>query len=294
VYRLRLRAPVPVAVTAILTALAFAAAGDADAGAKVETKTLGQVEARLSYDQRSYFDYRDVRIKILRGGRKVLDKAVPAPCAGCPVILARQAPKGRSLRLRQLDGDTEPEAIVDLYTGGAHCCFLSVIYGYSPAKDTYRHLTQDWHDPGYSLSNLDKKGAPEFRSADARFAYEFTSYADSDFPIQIWHYEKGTMVDVTRRFPKAVRQDASQWLADYDKFHSDHDMRGTVAAYVADQYLLGSSKKGWELAETARKDGALKGTPGDPWPKGKGYIKELRKFLEKLGYAASASSPAAW
>jgi hypothetical protein len=288
------RAPVRITVATTLAALALACAGAAAAEAKVETKTLGQVEARLSYDQRGIYDYRNVRIKILRAGRKVLDKAVPAPCDGCQVILARQAPNGRSLRLRQLDGDSEPEAIVDLFTGGAHCCFLSVIYGYSASADKYRHLTHDWHDPSYSLSNLDQKGAPEFSSADARFAYVFTAYAQSRFPIQIWHYKKGKMVDVTRQFPKAVRKHASGLLAEYDKSHSDHDMRGVVAAYVADQYLLGEAKKGWDMAETARKDGALNGTPGDSWPKRKAYLDELRKFLEKRGYAASASSPAAW
>ena len=54
--------------------------------------------------------------------------------AGVAASRARTASPGidtiaspRPLTVRDLDGDGEPEVLVDLYTGGAHCCFYTVI-----------------------------------------------------------------------------------------------------------------------------------------------------------------------
>ena len=40
-------------------------------------------------------------------------------------------PDGNSVRFANLDSDAEPEILVDLYTGGAHCCLISFIYDYN-------------------------------------------------------------------------------------------------------------------------------------------------------------------
>ena len=269
------------AVAAVFAVLAPAAS------ATVETATSGQVQAQLSYTKNGDFDYSDVRIKITRGGTTVLDEAVPGPCQDCQPMPAGHA-ETSSLTLKDLDKDGEPEAIVDLFTGGAHCCLVSVIYGYNAGSNTYGHLLQDWRDPGYTLTDLNHDGRPEFRSSDALFAYRFSAYVFSAFPIQIWHYQAGRMIDVTRSFPKLIKKDAKLQLHFYKSARGkkDLDVRGDLAAYTADEYLLGKSKgdAAWRLLKRANKRGELHGPTGDSLPKGSRYLRKLRHFLKNLGY----------
>ena len=272
-------------LAALAAVLCFAQPSLAAGTTKTDTASLGQVQARLTYTKNSEFDYSDVHIQIDRGGHTVLDAPVPAPCSQCLIIPAG-APAGiSSLQVVDLDHDGEPEVIVDLFTGGAHCCTLSVIYGYHAATDSYSHRTQDWRDPGYNLVDIDHDGRPEFRSSDARFAYEFTAYAFSAFPIQIWRYVAGSLVDVTTSFPSLVRRDAKAKRAQYRHLRdAGYDVRGAVAAYAADEYRLGRGAVGMRLVDNAMRRGQLHGPKGDALPSGRKYVKRLRRFLHSLGY----------
>jgi hypothetical protein len=255
------------------------------ASARSETHTLGQVQATLSYTKNGDFDFRDVHLVIKRAGRTVLDAPVPPPCAQCPVIPSGASANVDSLQLVDLERDGEPEAIVDLFTGGAHCCSFSVIYGYHPGTDSYSHRTQDWRDPSYNLVDIDHDGRPELRSADARFAYEFTAYVFSAFPVQIWHYSGGAMVDVTRQFPNQIRHDVKSQRSRYRFLRRHHyDVRGALAAYAADEYLLDRGAVGMRLVYNALHRGELKKHDGDFGPFERRYIKRLRRFLHSLGY----------
>ncbi len=105
------------------------------------------------------------------------------------------------IAVRDLDADDEPEVVFDTYTGGAHCCLQSRIFRYRPATRSYAGTFHSWADVGYRLRSVDGDSRPEFVSADARFAYAFTAFAASFFPIQIWQYERGRVIDRTRSFP---------------------------------------------------------------------------------------------
>ncbi|HEX8067620.1 MAG TPA: hypothetical protein VF520_13960 [Thermoleophilaceae bacterium] len=281
----------PLVLAAVVAALWLAPPGARAAGeAHVETHTAtspaGEVRAELRYTKRDLFMYEDVRVKITRAGQVLLDAPVPPPCDECPIN-----PSGGgdfdSMQLLDLDKDGEPEAMVDLYTGGAHCCLFSVIYGYRAATNVYDHTIQGWQDAGYTLKDLDGDGSPEFRSADARFAYAFTAYVFSGFPIQVFRYRDLDMTDVTRRFKRLVKRDARSHLKIYRRARKDEDadVRGFLAAYVADKYRLGQGKSAWSLVYAAYRRGELHGPTGDESASGKGYIKALRKFLRQLGYS---------
>lgn len=269
---------------AVLAAAALAAGAQPAAAATPhsETQTAGQVDATLSWVKYGPFDYRDVHIRIRRGGRTVLDAPVPPPCAQCS---AEPADPNGSLKLTDLDADGEPEAIVELYTGGAHCCYFSVIYGYRSASDSYGHLTHDWRDPSYQLVDIDHDGRPELRSSDALFAYEFTAYLFSALPVQIWHYSAGKLVDVTREFPAQVRHDVKKQRSRYHFLRRHkYDVRGAIAAYAADQYLLHRGAAGMRLVYNALRRGELKKHDGEFGPFKRKYVKRLRKFLHTLHY----------
>jgi hypothetical protein len=278
---------------ALLTALLALALLPASASGAVlkETRTAGNVTAEFSYDKISDFEYKDVRIKITRGGAVLLDALVPPPCTpDC-----RTAPQGfgdpennPALALRDLDGDGEPEALVDLYTGGAHCCSFTQIYSYDAAAQGYRRTKGAWYDYGYNLSDLDKDGKfLEFRAADFRFAAAFTAYAASGAPPRILRFDDGRLRDVTRSFPRIIKQNLKEYLRLYKKYRRDPDVgdvRGWLAAYAADKYLLGQGDTAFDLINAAQRRGELKALPGDTSPAGKRYISALRKYLRKWGY----------
>jgi hypothetical protein len=76
------------------------------------------------------------------------------------------------------------------------------------------------------------------------FSGAFTAYAASAFPPMVLQVEHGATVDVTRRFPALIRADAKARLRYLRKARNGDDVRGILAAYVADQYLLGRGATG--------------------------------------------------
>jgi hypothetical protein len=254
---------------ACLAALVLASTAAA-APVKTKTASSGSVRATVSWQPVKYFIAKDVRLSIVRGGRTW-----------------RSAKLGPStpwaIKARDLDGDGEPEVLVDFYTGGAHCCLFTRIFRHTPSGYVaFRHL---WGDPSYRLRDLARDGSPELVSADDHFAYAFTSYAGSALPVQVWRYRAGRLVDVTRSFPAVVRKDAATWWKAYEDERStvDSDPRGVLAAWMADQYLLGQEDAGWATLAQINADGELVGDT--IWPAGDAYLAKLRKFLTAHGYA---------
>ena len=177
--------------------------------------------------------------------------------------------------MRDLDANREPEVLLDLYTGGAHCCTYSLIYRYDAAKKQYSYIRHDWGNVGYRLEDFDKDTIPEFNSRDDRFAYAFGSYAGSGFPLQIWQYRQGEMLQVTRQYPKLIYSNAYFWWQLFVKNAQDtvEYGRGPLAAYLADKYLLGQGQDGWKRVQQV-----YRGSDRQQ------YFTELRSFLQKTGY----------
>ncbi len=74
------------------------------------------------------------------------------------------------------------------------------------------------------------------------------------------------------------------WKA-YEREHTgeDADVRGVLAAWMADQYLLGQQDAGWTTLQQINAQGELNGDA--MWPIGDAYLAKLRKLLTRLGYA---------
>src|SRR5262249_9704366 len=190
------------------------------------------------------------------------------------------------LTIRDLDADGEPEVLLDLYTGGAHCCFYTVILRYDGSR--YRSGVAFWGDPSYELRDVNRDGRPELVTADDRFAYAFTSYAGSVLPILIRRYDHGALPDVTSQYRSLVRGEATSLWREYVQEHRrpDADVRGLLAGWLADEYRLGRQDEGWRQIEAAYRRGELSSPRVDPvWPAGRRYLSALRAFLIKAGYA---------
>ena len=247
----------------------------------------GKVRAELSFREIGE-RYEDVLVRIYRGGRLAYE-GPPRACRSCERRPASEQP----LRVRDLDGDREPEVLLDLYSGGAHCCTYTLLYRYDSKRKAYRPLSRSWGNVSYSLRDLDRDGRQELVSADDRFAYAFTAYAYSVDPIQVWSYRAGRLADVTRSFPATVRRDAERLWRSYLKAREEPgaDLRGLLAAYLADNVLLGEGARAWERLQEALRRGEL-APPGGAGvgPAGKAYLKALRAFLVKTGYLSSADA----
>ena len=248
----------------------------------VETATSGNVQAELSYDYLAQ-DYRfsNVHLTIRRAGAVLLDEAVRPLASYASADPARCCGHGKAVGARDLDGGGEPEVTVDLYSGGAHCCWYTQVYRYIPSANLYLRLVHSWGNVFYKSADLDRDGLPEFVSADDRFAYEFTSFAGSSFPVQIWRYRSGRFVDVTRRFPRLIRRDARrQWQVALAK-KSRGDNAGLLATWAADQCLLRHCASAFRQLEVLRREHRI-GHGWDATPRK--FLRHLRRFLRRTGY----------
>jgi hypothetical protein len=281
--------PRRVTLTGALLALALAAPAPAYALRADETSTLGAVSATLSYDyaQSSYgpSGFKNLHVTIDRGGQRLVDKALgtdsPWPAAA--------GTKGqKSIRVVDLDADGEPEVLVELFTGGANCCFYTESWRWDDANAAYveQTLRPSLSFP-YVLKDLNNDGVLEFRSVDYRFAYEYGSNADTPRPLQIFDWNGGNLVDVTIGYPKLAARDASSLYRVYLRIRKQKDanLRGVLAAYLADSYRAGKGKAAWRNVVAAYHHGELgKKSPADAGAFGKRYLISVRKFLNKLGY----------
>lgn len=269
-----------------MAALAVAAPAAASAAVKTENASGGDVQAVLTYNVGpGLFNVSGTHLQITRAGANLLSTDVPQACNHCGIVpTGALGPGAKSLQVRDLDGDGEPEVLLDLYSGGAHCCTSTWIYRFTGTS--YTGTPVEWGDFAYNLKDLDGDGIPELVTNDDRFAYAFTAYAEDWFPPRVMQYRAGKLSDVTRHFPALARVDAKRALKIYhSKNRRQLDLRGVVAGYVADQYLLGHGSRGWKLVSSARKLGLLNGLgKGDPWPRGARYAPALRKFLKRNGY----------
>ena len=229
----------------------------------------GLVRAELRYVARSDLSWTTAAVTIARRGRTVHR----ARLTGLTTA---------SLRLVDLDGAGEREVLVEAYTGGAHCCWVLNAYGWDGRRYSRRHV--DTGNAGYVLRDLGRGPAPEVVSGDNRFAYLFTAYAASSWPLRVYAYRGGSFAVVTRAFPAALREHERGLWADYTRTrrHRAEDVRGILAAWAADMCLLGRAREVGPALEAAWTRGELARGPGGVH--GAAYIRALRRKLETFGY----------
>jgi subtilisin-like proprotein convertase family protein len=251
---------------------------------QTQTAHARRTVAKLSYVEREAA-FTSLRLQIVRGGTTVFDgppkRLFPCTCPGNGPVVGQ---RGGALRVRDLDGDGEPEVVLDSYSGAAHCCWYADVYRYLRRRRVYRPSVGFWGNASARLVDLGRDGRPEFETADDRFAYVFTSFAGSAFPIRIFRFDHGRFVDVTRRFPRLVRRDAARLFRSYlaQRRGPNADVGGILPAWLADQYLLGRGPAGWPVLRRAVRRGELQS-----WEKPKTYLRKVRFFLRRTGYIRS-------
>jgi hypothetical protein len=274
----RLRLLRSLAVAATLAALVTPAVAAADPAGS-ETASSGTVKATLQWKKGpSYGGVTAPHLTITRSGTVTLDQDISnRDCSACSFMTGTQS-RTTPLSIIDLDGDGEPEVVVDTYSGGAHCCYGALIYRFD--NGTYTHINRLWGDVGASFKDLDNDGQPELVTVADVFAYAFTSYIDSWLPPLVTSYFAGKITDVTDKFGALVRKDMANILKQLPKARRAHrDLRGLVAAYVADLDTLGQKSAGVKFLAKERKNGDLGSNT-----RAKAFETALGKFLKKFGY----------
>ncbi|MDX6624669.1 MAG: hypothetical protein QOE75_2601 [Solirubrobacterales bacterium] len=272
----------PLALVSALAVLALAAWAPTAGAAPGDVR----VQAEATYHEAADGSVNGVRLQIFRDGAKVVDRPPPIPCSGCAL---RPYPVGyatKPAQVVQLDATPEPEVVFALLSGGAHCCIYAQIFRWDEALGRYLAATHDFRDNGFVLKDLRHDGVPEFFSNDTRLAYRFSCYLCAVYPTQLWAYDSGRLSDVTRSFPRQVKNDLAETRRFYYRALGKGDVRGLLATIAADQCLLGHCSAGFRFVRRAIAAGHVRAR--EPrWeygPHGHKYLRELRRFLRKLGY----------
>jgi hypothetical protein len=230
---------------------------------------------------------RDFRVAITREGQRLVDEPVMVrTCArlGCYLRPTTFPPGREAVAVVDLEGEGEPEVVVDTYTGGAHCCTVSKIWRFDGGA--YSAIEHDWGNQVYRLRDFGRDGRVEFRSADDRFSYAFGSYAGSRWPVHILRYRNGRLRDVTRYFRRLVRRDMRSHRRLYLRLRlARHDTWAALAAYVADLHRLGRHRQARRAVRGALRRGELRRRHRyDIGPFGTAFVRRLNRMLRTGGY----------
>ena len=170
---------------------------------------------------------------------------------GDPGRWGRRSSAGRGSTSATSTPTASTRSAIDTYTGGAHCCFQTRFFRWLPARKAYGMTFRNWLDAGYRPSTSTAR-APSSCSAATRDSATCSRRSRRPrSPIQIWEFDGGRLRDVTRLFPGQVELDAKRLWRIYLEHRRNEDVRGVLAAWQADQYLLGREDAGWLELERA-------------------------------------------
>ncbi|MBD2022383.1 hypothetical protein H6F43_19565 [Leptolyngbya sp. FACHB-36] len=235
-----------------------------------KTSVQNTLTAQLSYQEGDQIEQPTLRLT--ESGRTVTQQSVTI--AGDTAFLGLDGPL-----IADLDGDKQPEVLLTVATRGAHCCSFSQIYRYDSKQQRYNSLQKAWGNfpAAPLLADVDSDGKPEFISLDDRFSYALGSYAGSVRPPQIWQYRQGALTDVSRSFPTLIREHAAELWQEIQRAEPEI-LPQILAAYLADQYLLGTGKDGWQRVKQVYRANDRQS-----------YFTKLENFLQALGYMPNAA-----
>jgi hypothetical protein len=269
---------------ALLVLAAFALLAPA-ALATTQTATQGAVTATFTY-KGHYPNYSGLHLTIAQSGSVLYDAAVQSKACGKFCAPGATGAKASSVQIIDLDHIGQPNVILSLFTGGAHCCSVQQIFTFDPGTMTYGETEHDFGDPGTRIEDLSHDGRFEFVTADDRFAYAFTDFAASGLPLQILTFTGSHFQDVTDNYPALIRKDAANWLKTYAHLDHGHDIDsvGVIAAWAADEYRLGKVAATNRYLHQQAKAGHLKSALGAGVAQGQKFVAKLQTFLRRHGY----------
>ncbi|MBL8006156.1 MAG: hypothetical protein JNJ56_01385 [Ignavibacteria bacterium] len=163
-----------------------------------------------------------------------------------------------------LDGNGKREILIQNYSGGAHCCTSLFAGEFKNSKFVFTDSV-NWGNSFYEITDLNNDKKQEITGVNDMFAYEFTNYAQSQFNLLIFGFDKGKFINVTNKFPdivsahiKDLEEELKQYTdtgykcmqADEDTFNTDAGaVKAILAAITAEYHTLGNVPEGYKLID---------------------------------------------
>jgi hypothetical protein len=271
------------AATTMVLAVTFSSISTA--GASTETVTSGGLTAAFTYHG-SNPQSRASHLTISMSGQVLYDQVVRSAWCGnecSPNVIA-----GARSVLHVVHPQTKEQlaVVLDLYSGGAHCCSVEQVFSFNANSRTFVKSERNFGDPGVRIVDLGVGRSVDFLSADDAFAYAFTDYAASGMPIEILGFSHHSFHNVTRSFPSLIARDAREWMTAFDAQSGGHyqDTVGVVAAWAADEDMLGHSSAVTSFLSAQMREGHLNSSLSPVASSGQKFVVELQKFLRQHGY----------
>jgi hypothetical protein len=261
------------------------ATSTAIAGATTQTASRGGEVATFTFHGTSPIS-ENPYLKITLDGKAVYQQRVSSRWCGTECSANVIAGARQVIHVVRLQPKGSLSVVLDLYTGGAHCCFVEQVYSFKPNSSIIEKSEHNFGDPGVRLVKLSTDGTVDFLSANDAFAYEFTDYAASGMPIEILNFSHNAFRNVTRSYPTLIAKDAQQWIKAFWSQAGDHyqDSVGVVAAWAADEDMLGHSSAVAHFLAVQATAGHLNSALSPITPRGQKFVVALQKFLRKQGY----------
>jgi len=161
-----------------------------------------------------------------------------------------------------LDNDGKKEILINMFSGGAHCC--TNLYAGKIINNKFQFTDSIlWGNSFYEIEDLNKDKKFQVLGMNDMFAYAFTNYAQSQFNILIFGYANNKFVNVTKNFPKLIEEEISKMTEELkqfqgpefkcpelneDTFNTDAGaVKAILAVIVADYSTLGEIQKGYDI-----------------------------------------------
>ena len=139
-----------IATALVLSAVAFAATQNLS-----QTAQSGNVKATFSFTAKTVKNtlptYSNERLTIVRDGHTYSNPLRNASCPGCWPSDPRR--NGHSVQVVDINHAGEPNVIVTLYSGGAHCCTIAEVFTYSAGTGAYVEVDHNFADRPTSSSS---------------------------------------------------------------------------------------------------------------------------------------------
>jgi len=151
-----------------------------------------------------------------------------------------------------INGDGYPEAIIETYSGGAHCCFGTQVYSLGAQPKLI--LKKPESNAGGQFEDLDNDNIYEFITYDDTFAYQYCPYAASPFVKAILVYDPVAelYLPASPQFPQEYVADILQnteiaenvQVGEYGEW--DETTKCSVLPMVLDHIYMGDLEKAQE------------------------------------------------
>lgn len=152
---------------------------------------------------------------------------------------------------KDITGEGNPDVVIDSYTGGAHCCFITTVYDLG--STLLKVLETRESNCGGKFEDLDGDRTLEFITCDDSFVYQYCCYAGTPVVKVILKYEAG------KGYRPAGPRFAQQYAADIaahtelaknakpeDHCEWDKTNKCAVLPLILDYLYSGAPAKAWE------------------------------------------------